>query len=145
MLGWVKPLGKIDIANEDFRNVLWTGKHSQLAIMSLNNGEEIGNEVHTVDQFILIEEGQIRAELRKAETSTPEVHTLEVGGAVIVPAGTWHNIINTGSGKVKLLTVYSPSNEIPHEIDKTKADAQKKELPAGTKTQKEFDTFLSNI
>ena len=145
MLGWVKPLKSEDIKNDDFRHVLWTGKHSQLAIMSLKIGEEIGNEVHKVDQFIAIQEGQVRTELRTAEASKPEIHTLEEGGAVIVPAGTWHNIINTGNIEVKLYTVYSPANELPHEIDKTKADAEKREPPNGTKTQKESTTFLSDI
>jgi len=145
MLGWVKSLQDLDVANEDFRNVLWTGEHSQLAIMSLNVDEAIGNEVHKVDQFIFIEKGQVRVELRTEESANPEVHSLDSGGAVIVPAGTWHNVINSGDSQVKLFTVYSPANDLPHEIDKTKADAEKREAPKGTKTQKEFNPFLSDI
>jgi len=145
MLGWVKSLQDLDVKNEDFRNVLWTGKHSQLAIMSLTSNEAIGNEMHKVDQFIFIEKGQVRVELRADENATAEVHHLDTGGAVIVPAGTWHNVINSGDSEVKLFTVYSPANELPHEIDKTKADAEKHEPPNGTKTQKEFNTFLSDI
>ncbi len=95
---------KLTLANDYFRQVLFTGKHAQLVLMCLKGGEEIGNEVHNnVDQFFRIEQGEAQFVLNNGK----EKYTAKDGDAVIVPAGTWHNVINASkTAKVKLYTVY---------------------------------------
>ena len=116
---------KLTLANDYFRQVLFTAKHSQLVLMSLKVGEEIGNEVHdNVDQFFRIEQGEAQFVLNNGK----EKYSAKDGDAVIVPAGTWHNVINASKTvKVKLYTVYSPPNHPDKTIHKTKADAEKAE------------------
>jgi len=124
----MKPfVGNIEeqtLRNSYFRKVLFTGKHAQLVVMSLNVGEEIGNEVHPhVDQFFRIEEGEA-----KFVFNGKEKHVVKSGGAVIVPAGTYHNVINNSqTKKLKLYTIYSPPNHPKGTIHKTKADAEEAE------------------
>ncbi|MDO8577222.1 MAG: cupin domain-containing protein [Candidatus Daviesbacteria bacterium] len=107
------------VQNENFREVLFTGQHSQLVVMSLLPNEEIGMEVHEiVDQFLRIEEGEGKAILNGEET------LIASGSAIMVPAGTQHNIINTSpEKKMKLYTVYSPAHHKDKTIHKTKQDA----------------------
>ncbi len=121
MTGYVGDIEKLTEKNNYFRQVLYTGKYAQLVVMSLKPGEEIGNEVHeTVDQFFRIEEGEAKFVFNGSEEDT--VHE---GDAVVVPAGTWHNVINTSSkGPLKLYTVYSPPNHPDGTIHKTKAEAE---------------------
>ena len=88
--GFVDDIEKLTEANSDFRRVLYTAKHCQLVVMSLKPREEIGAEVHKLDQFFRVEEGTGEAILDGVRTS------IRAGFAVIVPAGTNHNIINTG-------------------------------------------------
>jgi mannose-6-phosphate isomerase-like protein (cupin superfamily) len=121
---YVNNIEKDTLENENFRKVLNTAEHSQLVVMSLLPGEEIGNEVHPkVDQFIRIEQGSGKAVLDNGA----EEHELEDNFAIVIPAGTWHNIINTGSKKMKLYTVYTPPNHPVGTIHATKADADKAE------------------
>ena len=116
---------KQTLKNDYFRQVIFTGKHAQLVLMSLKVGEEIGNEVHKkVDQFFRIEQGEAKFVLKNGK----EKHIVGNGDAIIVPAGTWHNVINIGKNKLKLYTVYSPPNHPDKTIHKTKADAEKAEL-----------------
>ena len=124
MTGYVGHIEKKTLANNYFRQVLFTGKYAQLVVMSLKPGEEIGNEVHPkVDQFFRIEEGQARFVFNGTEK-----HTAKNGDAVIVPAGTYHNVINTSkTEKLKLYTVYSPPNHPDKTVHKTKAAAEKAE------------------
>jgi mannose-6-phosphate isomerase-like protein (cupin superfamily) len=124
MTGYVGPIEKQTVENEFFRKVLFTGKHAQLVVMCLQPGEEIGNEVHNnVDQFFRIEEGEAVFVFNNTEK-----HTVKDGDAVIVPAGTYHNVINASkTAKVKLYTVYSPPNHPDGTIHKTKAEADKAE------------------
>ena len=124
MTGYVGPIEKQTLANNYFRQVLFTGKYAQLVVMCLQPGEEIGNEVHQkVDQFFRIEQGE--AEFVFGGT---EKHKVKDGDAVIVPAGTFHNVINTSkSAKLKLYTIYSPPNHPDKTVHKTKADAEKAE------------------
>ena len=121
MTGYVGSREKITLKNSYFRQVLFTGKNSQLVVMCLQPGEEIGNEVHTnVDQFFRLEEGEAKFVFNNKET-----HIVKNGEAVIVPAGTYHNIINNSkTKKLKLYTVYSPPNHPDKTIHKTKADAE---------------------
>lgn len=119
MVGFVGDIEELTVKNKYFRHVLFTGKHAQLVVMSLRSGEDIGEEVHkTVDQFFRIEEGQARFVFNKKER-----HDVKVGDAVVVPAGTLHNVINTGKKELKLYTIYSPPNHPDGIIRKTKADA----------------------
>jgi mannose-6-phosphate isomerase-like protein (cupin superfamily) len=124
MTGFFGPIEKQTLGNDYFRQVLYTGKYAQLVVMCLKPGEEIGNEVHAnVDQFFRIEQGEVMFVL-----SNTEKHTVKDGEAAIIPAGTYHNVINTSKkDKVKLYTIYSPPNHPEGTIHKTKADAEKAE------------------
>ena len=123
MKGYVTTIEKETEKNADFRRVLYTGKYSQLVLMNLKLGEEIGEETHTdVDQFFRFEQGEGKVTIDGVE------HSVKDGDAVIVPAGTWHNIINNSkTKKLKMYTIYSPPNHPPGTIHKTKADAEKAE------------------
>lgn len=103
--------------NSDYRRVLYTGKHLQLVLMMLRVGEEIGVEVHqTHDQFIRVEEGVAMVSVNES------IYTLKDGDAVIIPAGAQHNVVNTGSGILKLYTLYAPPEHKDGALQKTKAD-----------------------
>ena len=121
MTGYVGPIEKTTLKNKYFRQVLFTGKYSQLVVMSLQPKEEIGDEVHpTVDQFFRIEEGKA-----KFVFNGKEEHLVRDGGAVVVPAGTYHNVINASATKpLKLYTVYAPPHHPDGTVHKTKADAE---------------------
>src|SRR5512137_957633 len=118
------PIEELTLENEFFRHVLFTGSHCQLVVMCLQPGEEIGNEVHAnVDQFFRIEQGEAEFVF-----GGKEKHLVKDGDAVIVPAGTYHNVINASrSAKLKLYTIYSPPNHLDKTIHKTKAEAEKAE------------------
>ena len=120
MTGYVLNIEEETLRNDYFRAVLYTAQHSQLVLMSLNPTEEIGMEVHEiVDQFIRVESGEGRAILNGEE------HLISDGVALVVPAGTEHNIVNTSSErKLKLYTIYSPAHHKDGTIHKTKQDAE---------------------
>ncbi|MGD0794608.1 MAG: cupin domain-containing protein [Dehalococcoidales bacterium] len=124
MAGYVGAIEKLTLGNDYFRQVLFTGKHAQLVLMSLKVGEEIGNEVHpNVDQFFRIEQGEATFVFNGKEK-----HITKDGDAVIVPAGTYHNVINSSkTAKLKLYTIYSPPNHPDKTVHKTKAEAEKAE------------------
>jgi len=123
MTGYVGNIEKQTLKNNYFRQVLFTAKNAQLVLMCLQPGEEIGNEVHPkVDQFFRIEQGEAKFILNEKEE-----HVVHDGDAVIVPAGTFHNVINTGKGQLKLYTIYSPPNHPEGTVHKTKAEAEKAE------------------
>ena len=121
MTGYVGPIEKTTVKNKYFRQVLFTGKHSQLVVMCLQPREEIGNEVHTdVDQFFRIEEGTA-----KFVFNGTEEHRVRAGDAVVVPAGTFHNVINASASKpLKLYTLYTPPQHPDGTVHKTKAEAE---------------------
>lgn len=122
MHGFVINIEKAALENECFRKVLYTAKNSQLVVMCLQPGEDIGEEVHKLDQFIRCEKGQGKAVLNGVS------HKISDGFSVVVPAGAKHNIINTSSDEpLKLYTVYSPPNHRDKVIHKTKADAEANE------------------
>ena len=110
--------------NTYFRQVLYTGNYAQLVVMCLQAGEEIGNEVHAkVDLFFRIEEGEAKFVFNGSEE-----HLAQAGDAVIVPAGTWHNVLNTSKkNPLKLYTLYSPPNHPDGTVHKTKAEAEEAE------------------
>ena len=118
MSGYVTNIEDKTEENENFREVLFTGPHSQLVVMSLLPNEEIGMEVHSVDQFIRIEKGEGKVILDGEE------HLIADGSAMVIPAGTEHNVINTSSDeKLKLYTIYSPTHHKDRTIHKTKQEA----------------------
>ena len=125
MLGWIDDIEKVTKENSTFRTVVFTGEHTQLTVMRLGPGEDIGLESHPkLDQFLRIEEGQARVELGKTKESVDETHDVEDDWAIIVPAGIWHNVVNTGSGDVKLYSLYSPPEHPDGTVLRTKADAE---------------------
>jgi mannose-6-phosphate isomerase-like protein (cupin superfamily) len=121
MTGYVGPIEKETLDNGYFRRVLFTGEHLQLVVMCLQPGEEIGNEVHpTVDQFFRIEEGDARFVFNGKEE-----HLVHASDAVVVPAGTYHNVINTSSTQsLRLYTIYTPPQHPDGTVHKTKAEAE---------------------
>ena len=130
MQGFVQDIESMAIKNKNFRRVLYTAKHSQLVLMALKPKEDIGTEVHKLDQFFRVEEGS-------GEVMLNGVHTpIHAGYAVVVPAGTAHNIINTGELPMKLYTLYSPPNHSDGVVHATRADAQEdKEHFSGETTE----------
>lgn len=117
MKGYTNDIEQATLHNENFRQVLYTTKLSQLVVMSIDVGSEIGEEVHDVDQFLRIEAGSGCAILDGVK------HDVADGFAIVVPAGTKHNVINTGAEPLKLYTVYTPPNHKDGLVHKTKADA----------------------
>lgn len=116
MKGYVTNIEKATLENEYYRKVLYTGKNSQLVLMTIQPGDEIGSEVHELDQFIRIEAGAATVTLNGVE------HAIEDDWAVVIPAGTEHNVVNTGSEPLKLYSVYSPPEHKDGTIHATKAD-----------------------
>ncbi len=117
MKGYLTNIEQATIENGDYRRVLYTAKNSQLVLMSLKPDEEIGEEVHHLDQFIRIEQGSAKAILDGVE------HALDADWAVVIPAGTRHNIVNVGDTEVKLYTIYSPPEHKDGTVHPTKANA----------------------
>lgn len=117
MKGYVTNIEEATLANTDYRRVLYTGKFSQLVLMSIASGEEIGEEVHHLDQFFRFEAGKGKVIIDDVE------HEVEGEYAVIVPAGAKHNVINTGDADLKLYTLYSPPEHKDGVVEHTKADA----------------------
>lgn len=118
MKGYIANIEKLSLENENFRQVLYTAKNSQLVLMSLLPGEEIGEEVHEVDQFLRVERGVGQAVLGGV------AQALADGSAVVVPAGVKHNIINTGGETMKLYTLYTPPHHQDGTVHQTKAAAE---------------------
>ena len=130
MKGYVQNIEKAAERNTTFRTVLYTAKNCQLVMMSLMPGEDIGAEVHKLDQFFRIEEGEGKAVLDGIE------HRIKPGFAILVPAGTHHNIINGSSSSMKLYTLYAPPNHRDGVVHATKTDAEAdKEHFEGTTTE----------
>ena len=118
MRGFVQDIEGVAVANDEFRRVLYTAKHTQLVVMALQPREEIGAEVHKLDQFFRGEEGSGEAVLDGVRTA------IRAGFAVVVPAGANHNIVNTGSVPLKLYTLYSPPNHRDGVVHHARADAE---------------------
>lgn len=118
MKGYVTNIEQLALENTNFRQVLYTARNSQLVLMSLPPGGEIGSEVHTLDQFIRVEQGQGQAVLNGV------TYELEDGSAVVVPAGVEHNIINTSTTEsLKLYTLYSPPEHKDATVHATREQA----------------------
>ena len=127
MKGFVENIEQLTLDNTDFRRVLYTGKHLQLVLMTLQPGDDIGEEVHDGhDQFFRIESG--KGEVLIDGTR----HAVEDDDAVIVPAGARHNVTNTGAAPLKLYTLYAPPEHKDGVIHPTKADASEEHFDGVT-------------
>jgi mannose-6-phosphate isomerase-like protein (cupin superfamily) len=125
MIGWVGDVEQTTLDNENFRTVVFTGEHTQLTVMRLGPGEDIGREVHPhLDQFLRIERGRARVEFGSTEDEIEETHEVEDDWAIIVPSGIWHNVINTGDGALKLYSLYSPPEHPDGTVHQTKEEAE---------------------
>ena len=125
---FVVDIEKATLANNTFRTALWSGSHMQLTIMSIAPGEDIGLEMHpNVDQFLRIEHGNGVTAMGLTEDNLAYVQPVFENSAVFVPAGTWHNIINTGHEPLKLYSIYAPPNHAPGTVHDTKEIAEKEE------------------
>jgi mannose-6-phosphate isomerase-like protein (cupin superfamily) len=118
MKGLVQDIEGLAVKNTEFRRVLYTAKNCQLLVMALGPNEEIGAEVHKLDQFFRVEDGTGAAILDGVRSE------IRAGFAVLVPAGTNHNIINTGSTPLKLYTLYAPPNHRDGVVHHTRQDAE---------------------
>lgn len=119
MKGYIANIEEKALTNNYFREVLYTDERVQLVVMSLLPGEEIGEEVHDLDQFLRVEQGEGKAVLDGVE------NPIKDGAAIVVPKGTRHNLINTSSTEsMKLYTLYAPPNHKDGVIHKTKAEAE---------------------
>ncbi|HRH55628.1 MAG TPA: cupin domain-containing protein [Candidatus Paceibacterota bacterium] len=121
MKGFVTDIEQETLENENFRKVLYTAAYMQLVVMSIPKGEDIGEEVHGQDQFIRVEEGEGKAVLDGVE------HEIRDDIATVIPAGTKHNIVNTGEGALKIYSIYAAPHHEDGVVHKTKADAEKDE------------------
>lgn len=121
MKGYIGDIEKETKDNNNFRKVLYTSKNSQLVVMCIQPGDEIGEEVHDLDQFIRIEDGKAKAILNDVE------YEIEDDYAVVIPAGVKHNVVNTGDEPLKLYTVYSPPEHRDGVIHATREQAMEDE------------------
>ena len=119
MKGFIQNIEDVVNKNVEFRRVLYTARNIQLVVMSLSPKEEIGMELHELDQFFRVEEGTGEALLEGVRTE------ISAGFVVLVPAGTKHNIINTGKIPLKLYTLYAPPNHRDGVVYHTRAEAEK--------------------
>lgn len=120
MKGFIDDIEKRTESNRDFRRVLYTGRHMQLVLMSLEPGEEIGEEVHEdTDQFFRVEDGKGEVTIDGRTTS------IESDVAIVVPAGARHNIRNTGDDDLKLYTLYAPPHHADGTVHHTREDAER--------------------
>jgi mannose-6-phosphate isomerase-like protein (cupin superfamily) len=122
---WVGDIEQETLDNDTFRTVVFTGEYTQLTVMSIEPGDDIGGEVHDGhDQFIRIESGAARVELGGREGAPAQVQEVGDDWAVIVPAGTWHNVVNIGTEPLKVYSLYSPPEHPDGTVHRTKADAE---------------------
>jgi mannose-6-phosphate isomerase-like protein (cupin superfamily) len=127
-LGWTGNIEEQTLGNTSFRTALFTGSQMQLTVMHLQPGEEIGLEAHDdTDQFIRVEEGRAQVTFGRSKDAVDETHELEDDWAVIIKAGTWHNVINVGDGPLKLYSLYAPPEHPDGTVHVTKAEADEAE------------------
>ncbi|MCB9798315.1 cupin domain-containing protein [Candidatus Nomurabacteria bacterium] len=126
MKGYITNIEKETLTNTDYQRVLYTAKNSQLVLMNLQPGDQIGLEIHHLDQFIRIEQGRALVILDGVE------HTVEDDYAIVIPAGTKHNVINIGNQELKLYSVYSPPEHKDGVVHATKADDEEEHFDGVT-------------
>ncbi|MCD7034157.1 cupin domain-containing protein [Metabacillus sp. GX 13764] len=111
--------------NNNYRTAIWTGQHLQVTLMSINVGEDIGLEIHpNIDQFLRIEQGQGIVQMGKRRNNLNFVRRVSDDSAIMIPAGTWHNVTNTGNIPLKLYSIYAPPQHPFGTVHRTKAEAQ---------------------
>ncbi len=125
--GYVDNIEKATKENTDFRRVLYTGNYSQLVVMSIEPGDDIGEEIHGLDQFLRIEEGKGKVVLNKTDE-----YEVEDDFAIVVPAGMWHNVVNTGEEPLKLYSIYAPPEHKEGTVHATKADQEEEHFDGET-------------
>jgi len=117
-------IDRATIQNNTFRTALWTGKHLQLTLMSINPGEEIGLENHPhIDQFLRIEQGRGLVQMGSSRENLSFQRYVSENDAILIPAGTWHNLVNTGNRPLKLYSIYAPPQHPKGTVHRTRADA----------------------
>jgi mannose-6-phosphate isomerase-like protein (cupin superfamily) len=122
---YVVNIEEATLHNNAFRSTLWTGDHLQVTLMNIRPGEDIGLEMHPdVDQFLRIEEGQGLVKMGSRKDYLDYHRKVQPGSAIMVPAGTWHNLINTGNRSVKLYSIYAPPEHPRGTLHQTKAIAE---------------------
>lgn len=110
--------------NKTYRTAIWTGTHLQVTLMSIDVGDDIGLEIHpNVDQFLRIEQGQGIVQMGKSKNNLSLERRVADDFAIVIPAGTWHNVTNTGNTPLKLYSIYAPPNHPFGTVHRTKADA----------------------
>lgn len=125
---FVLNIEKATRTNNNFRAAIWTGTYMQATLMSINVGDNIGLEIHPdTDQFLRIEEGFGRVVMGKNRNNLSYQQNVKDGFAIFVPAGMWHNLMNTGKTPLKLYSIYAPPHHPRGTVHTTKADAEKKE------------------
>ncbi|WP_248278545.1 cupin domain-containing protein [Bacillus sp. DNRA2] len=121
---FVVNINEVTKENHNFRTALWTGQHLQVTLMSIGVGEDIGLEIHpNLDQFLRIEQGQGIVQMGPRKNQLNYRKTVRDDFAIMVPAGTWHNVINTGNIPLKLYSIYAPPQHPKGTVHKTKSDA----------------------
>ena len=126
MKGYITNIEKATLENTDYRRVLYTSKNSQLVLMNIATGGEIGEETHHLDQFLRFEDGEGKVVLDGVE------HMVADGDAVVIPRGTLHNVLNIGTTPLKLYSVYSPHEHKDGTVHKTKADEKEEHFDGVT-------------
>lgn len=122
---FVVNINKATINNNTYRTALWTGNFLQLTLMSIRPGEDIGLEVHPeTDQFLRIEEGFGVVQMGNSKDNLPFQQMVFDDDAIFVPAGVWHNVINTGTKPIKIYSIYAPPHHPRGTVQNTKADAE---------------------
>lgn len=120
---YVVNIEELTLANENFRTAAWTGSNLQMTLMTIQPGDDIGIEVHEDhDQFLRIEQGTAQVVMGPSETEL-QSWDAEDDFAIFVPAGAWHNVINTGEGTLKLYSIYAPAEHAQGTVHVTKAEA----------------------
>jgi mannose-6-phosphate isomerase-like protein (cupin superfamily) len=121
---YVTDIEALTLGNNTFRTTLWTGRHLQLTVMCLQPEEEIGLEVHhDRDQFLRIEQGSGRVVMGPARDDLSFKSEVSEDDVILVPAGSWHNVVNTGDEPLRLYSIYGPAEHEPGTVHLTKAEA----------------------
>jgi len=122
---FVININEATLQNNTFRTALWTGTHLQITLMSLNPGEDISLEMHSnLDQFLRVEQGQGIVEMGQSKDNLNFKRYIYDDSAIVIPAGYWHNLTNTGNIPLKLYSIYAPPNHPFGTVHRTKAEAE---------------------
>jgi mannose-6-phosphate isomerase-like protein (cupin superfamily) len=122
---FVVDIEELTLANENFRTAVWTGEYFQMTLMTIPVGGEVGLEVHPdTDQFLRLEQGEAKVLMGRAKDKLDQEWSAEDDWAIIVPAGTWHNILNVGQKPLKLYSIYAPPHHPHGTVHRTFAEAE---------------------